>query len=34
MRHNEQPVQLRASCTPSAENPYFFRPAELERCLG
>ena len=34
MRYNEQPVQFNASCTPSAQSPYFYRVAELKRCLG
>ncbi len=32
VRHNEQPVELSRRCT--ATVPYFYRPAELERCLG
>ncbi|MCW2830725.1 MAG: hypothetical protein JWP31_1417 [Aeromicrobium sp.] len=35
MRHNEQPVRFAASCTPSAiGGGYFYRPAQLKRCLG
>lgn len=34
MRHNEQPVPFKASCTPSAENAYFYRLTELKRCLS
>ena len=34
MRQNEQPVQFNASCTPSEQSPYFYRLAELKRCLG
>lgn len=34
MRYNEQPVQFNASCTPSAASAYFYRVAELRRCLG
>lgn len=34
MRHNEQPVQFNASCTPSAAHAYFYRVAELKSCLG
>lgn len=32
VRHNEQPVELSSACT--ATVPYFYRPAELRRCLG
>lgn len=32
-RYNEQPVQLDASCTPSAASPYFYRLDELKKCL-
>jgi hypothetical protein len=32
-RYNEQPVQLGASCTPSAASPYFYRLDELKKCL-
>jgi hypothetical protein len=32
VRHNEQPVELSARCTPTV--PYFYRPAELKRCLA
>ena len=32
VRHNEQPVSLSAGCR--ATVPYFYRPAELRRCLG
>jgi hypothetical protein len=31
VRHNEQPVELSVRCTPTV--PYFYRPAELKRCL-
>nr|MCW2728077.1 hypothetical protein [Aeromicrobium sp.] len=34
MRHNEQPVQFNASCTPSATSPYFYRVSQLKACLG
>jgi hypothetical protein len=33
MRHNEQPVQFNASCTPSASSPYFYRLEQLKKCL-
>lgn len=32
VRHNEQPVELDDRCT--ATVPYFYRPAELQSCLG
>jgi hypothetical protein len=31
VRHNEQPVRLSSACRQTV--PYFYRPAELERCL-
>jgi hypothetical protein len=31
IRYNEQPVELSRRCRPTV--PYFYRPAELERCL-
>jgi hypothetical protein len=34
MRHNEQPVQFDASCTPSATSPYFYRLDQLRKCLA
>lgn len=32
VRYNEQPVELASRCTATVR--YFYRPAELERCLG
>lgn len=32
VRHNERPVKLKAACR--ATVPYFYRPAELKRCLN
>ncbi|MEJ7634380.1 histidine-type phosphatase [Aeromicrobium sp.] len=32
VRHNERPVKLQKSCR--ATVPFFYRPAELKRCLG
>jgi hypothetical protein len=34
MRHNEQPVQFNASCTPSAAGAYFYRLDQLKKCLA
>ena len=31
VRYNEQPVRLKVSCREAV--PFFYRPAELERCL-
>ncbi|KAA1376057.1 histidine-type phosphatase [Aeromicrobium fastidiosum] len=32
VRYDEQPVELSSRCTPTVR--YFYRPAELKRCLG